>query len=288
MLVDTNIETTPEDPDQPGIDEPTNPEIPDIDYPDISDPTEPVTPTPEDPNEPDNPPVEPDYPEVNPPEENQPSIDEQEKNIAYNAALLQLKNGYSYEAYYGFLELGDYRDSKELLEQALWLNRLSMNITMWNYGHLNNHNWSNYPNMTDEEIYNTLVNKTFYKPFSQSPQISATQFLENGILYNLGDNTTGYSKHEQGTWYVTNQHIIENSPTFYDQYDHRFIKITDGLYASIICDFLEHDILCDIFVFYFDASSPIGQGLRAFYDRYDYVNWTIQSRPDANGIYYLY
>lgn len=108
--------TVPSDPDEPDV---SDPDVDTPSNPDVSDP---------DVDTPSNPDV--DYPVIKDPDnpgEEQPSVDDQEKNAAYNAALLQLRNGYSYEAYYGFQTLGDYKDSVELLEQALWLNRLSMN-----------------------------------------------------------------------------------------------------------------------------------------------------------------
>lgn len=249
----------------------------------------------QEPTDPENP-VQPEYPEVDdptppeniPPEEEQPVVDERE--AAYNTALLQLKNGYSYEAYYGFQALGNYKDSSEMMEQALWLNRISMDIVDWGYSGARDYDWyKTYTPMTDNEIYNALINKTFYTPSAQSPQFGATLFKENNISYYLGDNTALNTRFDQGNWYIAKNGVFLNAVSVSDStiYGQTFIKLTDGLYANIISDQYRGPSSRPYDDFFFDASSVIGQGLRAYYDRYDYVNGTTQSRPDASGIYYL-
>ena len=71
-------------------------------------------------------------------------------------------------------------------------------------------------------------------------------------------------------------------------YDQTFIKLTDGVYANIVSDQLRGQGSGMGDLYFIDESSLVGQGLKAYYDRYDYANWTTQSKPDANGIDHLY
>lgn len=270
--------TVPSDPDEPDV---SDPDVDTPSNPDVSDP---------DVDTPSNPDV--DYPVIEDPdnpEEEQPSVDDQEKNAAYNAALLQLRNGYSYEAYYGFQTLGDYKDSVELLEQALWLNRLSMNASLWGYTGVNDLNWYlSYSGMSDSEIFNALAGKTFYTPSAQSPAYSTTQFFENGSTLNFGLNTIDDGSGWSGSWCVEKNGIAFNETSNPEIYNQKFVQVTNGVYANIVTDQNTYQNPGPSCGFYIDSSSYVGQGLKAFYDRYDYVNWTTQSRPDVNGIYYLY
>ena len=258
--------TIPSDPDEPDV------EDPDVDTPnnpDVSD---------SDVDTPSNPDV--DYPvikEPDNPKEEQPSVDEQTKNVAYNAALLQLQNGYSYDAYYGFKALGNFKNSESLLEQALWLNRISVNITYWGYTGARNYDWyKSYSRMSDDEIYNALINKTFYVPSAQSPQFGATLFKENGISYYLGDNTALNSRYDQGNWFIAKHGVFLNKGTMNDPtiYDQTFIKLTEGLYANIISDQFREYGSRPYDGFFFDSSSLIGQGLKAYFERYVNSNYT--------------
>lgn len=258
--------TIPSDPDEPDVedpdvDTPNNPDVSDsdVDTPSNPDVNYPVI------KEPDN------------PKEEQPSVDEQTKNVAYNAALLQLQNGYSYDAYYGFKALGNFKNSESLLEQALWLNRISVNITYWGYTGARNYDWyKSYSRMSDDEIYNALINKTFYVPSAQSPQFGATLFKENGISYYLGDNTALNSRYDQGNWFIAKHGVFLNKGTMNDPtiYDQTFIKLTEGLYANIIYDQFREYGSRPYDGFFFDSSSLIGQGLKAYFERYVNSNYT--------------
>lgn len=286
VYVDTNIETTPEDPDQPGLDEPTNPEIPDIDYPDVSDPTEPV------------PPVEPDYPEVNPPEENQPSIDEQEKNIAYNAALLQLRSGYSYDAYYGFKALGDYKNSPELLNQAYWLNQLSYNVSRLEYQEMYDIR-ENYELLSEAEIRALLPTATWLTPSMQSVGGGIIKFNVDGTASDLT-----YSRPQEMIWTIDNGGIFYVTTFYTDIYGnrhytnhtletegrvHEFRKIIEGVYADIdmIGSTPSGPLWCNTSQFFVDSTSNIGLGLQAYWNRVLSNMSTGIIKQDGNGIFYV-
>lgn len=258
--------TIPSDPDEPDVEDPDvdTPNNPDVSDPDVDTPSNPDV----------------DYPVIKDPdnpEEEQPSVDEQTKSVAYNAALLQLQNGYSYDAYYGFKALGNFKDSESLLEQALWLNRISTNIIYWGYTGARNYDWyKSYSRMSDDEIYNALINKTFYVPSAQSPQFGATLFKENGISYYLGDNTALNSRYDQGNWFIAKHGVFLNKGTMNDPtiYDQTFIKLTEGLYANIISDQFREYGSRPYDGFFFDSSSLIGQGLKAYFERYVNSNYT--------------
>ena len=62
-----------------------------------------------------------------------------------------------------------------------------------------------------------------------------------------------------------------NDPTIYDQ---TFIKLTEGLYANIISDQFREYGSRPYDGFFFDSSSLIGQGLKAYFERYVNSNYT--------------
>lgn len=142
--------------------------------------------------------------------------------------------------------------------------------------------------MSDSEIFNALAGKTFYTPSAQSPAYSTTQFFENGSTLNFGLNTIDDGSGWSGSWCVEKNGIAFNETSNPEIYNQKFVQVTNGVYANIVTDQNTYQNPGPSCGFYIDSSSYVGQGLKAFYDRYDYVNWTTQSRPDVNGIYYLY
>lgn len=289
VFVDTNIETSPENPDQPGLDEPTNPEFPDIDYPDVSDPTEPV------------PPVEPDYPEVNPPEENQPSIDEQEKNIAYNAALLQLRSGYSYDAYYGFKALGDYKDSADLMNQAWWLNQISYDASEMQYHKIYEQRY-NYELISENQFRSVITTSKWLQPSLQSMGGNYYIFNPDGTgisnfcgISGLAPNQIIWSIEKGGVFYtITASTDIYGNTHYYDNeinsgdYIKECRKLADGVYADI--DLVGHFISGPRIAFeawiYVDYNTNIGKGLNAYWTRIAAQGYSERIYKDANGLFY--
>ena len=68
-----------------------------------------------------------------------PIVDDREEQ--YNSAMSLYAGGYSYQAYYAFRDLGDYKDSVRMMENSLLLNRISYNFndytSKWFVSHVN-------------------------------------------------------------------------------------------------------------------------------------------------------
>ena len=308
--------TVPSDPDEPDADnpeinDPTEPENPDEEepvdpeIPGTDEPTEPVDPEPPA-EEPDNPVVEPEDPEVDTPEEEQPSEEDQQKNVEYNAALLQLQSGYSYDAYYGFKALGDYKDSAELMDQAYWLNILTCNANSFLY-HGAYDMKDSFRVMSDTEIKQIITQNEWISPFMQSVGYEINTFDSDGTGTCLmqGHPTPPYDTAwilDKGGLFSATAHIVDiygnhhyyDPVVFNNTYINKkeFCEIIPGVYVDIVISNANvsspgpgspHGSAA-----YVDLDSNIGQGLKAFWDRYS-ANPSLGYGPfqqDTNGLWY--
>lgn len=247
--------TIPSDPDEPDVeapdvDTPNNPDVsdPDVDYPVIKDP--------------DN------------PEEEQPFVDEQTKNVAYNAALLQLQGGYSYDAYYGFKALGDYKESEYYKMIAYWLNKSLFGGEFIYAGYWTDNWFDKYPAMTDSEIFNLLTQSEWICPWTQTVGYQSVRFNTDGTANTLMSETniSGIDN-----WSIQKQGVDFRYGSQTDRASRmRFIKLTDGLYFNVIA---EQD-LTGIYnpgptgQLYIDKNSFLGQAWLNYYTRYENSNYT--------------
>jgi hypothetical protein len=260
VYVDTNIEQTPEDP---------NPPI-------------------ETPEEPDNPPVEPEYPEVTPPEEQQPPVVD-DQAAAYDAAMDLYENGYSYQAYYVFRDLGNYRDSVEMMEKAMLLNRISYNFndytSKWFVTHVND-----FVSISESEISSIMIQGSWLCPGSQYLGYSIDTFLPNGGRIHNDSLSMKWNVAFGGinSMFYTPGSTDNISYPFDFQKDFR--KLTDGVYADIIVEFpfpINSGPYTDIYI---QKGSTFGNAYEACMERrISYMNAgsVIGVRQDENGLCYL-
>ena len=278
----------PAEPENPDEEEPVDPEIPGTD-----EPTEPVDPEPPA-EEPDNPVVEPENPEVDTPEEEQPSEEDQQKNVEYNAALLQLQSGYSYDAYYGFKALGDYKDSAELMNQAYWLNQLSYNASRLQYQELYDIR-TNFELLSEDDIKKLMPTTIWLQPGMQSAGGAYYTFNADGTGTNPSSLNDPNPNPIETVWFVENGGLFHYTKDFVEHYEittdgylKEFRKIVDGVVADI--DIVGHGISgpmpmngSEIFV---DFNSNIGKGLEKYWKRLEQAIYNISYQLDTNGIYY--
>lgn len=255
--------TIPSDPDEPDV------EDPDVDTPNNPDVSDPDVDTPSDPDV--------DYPVIKDPdnpEEEQPFVDEQTKNVAYNAALLQLQGGYSYDAYYGFKALGDYKESEYYKMIAYWLNKSLFGGEFIYAGYWTDNWFDKYPAMTDSEIFNLLTQSEWICPWTQTVGYQSVRFNTDGTANTLmsGTNISGTEN-----WSIQKQGVDFRYGSQTDRASRmRFIKLTDGLYFNVIA---EQD-LTGIYnpgptgQLYIDKNSFLGQAWLNYYTRYENSNYT--------------
>lgn len=255
--------TIPSDPDEPDV------EAPDVDTPNNPDVSDPDVDTPSDPDV--------DYPVIKDPdnpEEEQPFVDEQTKNVAYNAALLQLQGGYSYDAYYGFKALGDYKESEYYKMIAYWLNKSLFGGEFIYAGYWTDNWFDKYPAMTDSEIFNLLTQSEWICPWTQTVGYQSVRFNTDGTANTLMSETNisgidNWSIQKQGVDFRYGSQTDRASRV-------RFIKLTDGLYFNVIA---EQD-LTGIYnpgptgQLYIDKNSFLGQAWLNYYTRYENSNYT--------------
>lgn len=255
--------TIPSDPDEPDV------EAPDVDTPNNPDVSDPDVDTPSDPDV--------DYPVIKDPdnpEEEQPFVDEQTKNVAYNAALLQLQGGYSYDAYYGFKALGDYKESEYYKMIAYWLNKSLFGGEFIYAGYWTDNWFDKYPAMTDSEIFNLLTQSEWICPWTQTVGYQSVRFNTDGTANTLMSETniSGIDN-----WSIQKQGVDFRYGSQTDRASRmRFIKLTDGLYFNVIA---EQD-LTGIYnpgptgQLYIDKNSFLGQAWLNYYTRYENSNYT--------------
>lgn len=255
--------TIPSDPDEPDV------EAPDVDTPNNPDVSDPDVDTPSDPDV--------DYPVIKDPdnpEEEQPFVDEQTKNVAYNAALLQLQGGYSYDAYYGFKALGDYKESEYYKMIAYWLNKSLFGGEFIYAGYWTDNWFDKYPAMTDSEIFNLLTQSEWICPWTQTVGYQSVRFNTDGTANTLMSET---NISEIDNWSIQKQGVDFRYGSQTDRASRmRFIKLTDGLYFNVIA---EQD-LTGIYnpgptgQLYIDKNSFLGQAWLNYYTRYENSNYT--------------
>ena len=250
--------TIPSDPDEPDV------EAPDVDTPNNPDVSDPDVDTPSEPDV--------DYPVIKDPdnpEEEQPFVDEQTKNVAYNAALLQLQGGYSYDAYYGFKALGDYKESEYYKMIAYWLNKSLFGGEFIYAGYWTDNWFDKYPAMTDSEIFNLLTQSEWICPWTQTVGYQSVRFNTDGTANTLMSETniSGIDN-----WSIQKQGVDFRYGSQTDRASRmRFIKLTDGLYFNVIA---EQD-LTGIYnpgptgQLYIDKNSFLGQAWLNYYTRYE-------------------
>lgn len=213
----------------------SEPESPDIENPDE---TYPPVIVPEYPEV--NPPVvEPEYPEVDPPEE-KPAVDEREN--LYKQALNLLRNGDSYQAYYIFESLGNYKNCPSLKEDAYWLNQISFNHHQMIYTGLFGNDWYlNYPEMTEQQIRDILVQGGWVEPGVQSASYELLNYHADGTVYykQIPSGTNNYPEWNQGKWYISLNSLAwrtEDELIASGIYRMSFRKLTDDLYINVTVD----------------------------------------------------
>lgn len=247
---------------------------------------------PEEPSEPeiseDNTDAKPENPEVNPPEEERPPVVD-DQAAAYNSAMDLYRNGYSYQAYYAFRDLGNYRDSAEMMEKAQLLNFVSYNFndytSKWFVAHVND-----FVPISESEIPSIITQGSWLCPGSQSLGYSTDTFLPNGSrIYN------GSFSME---WYVAFGGIY---PMVYDPNNTNntiyslilrkdFRKLTDGVYADIavkVSEPIRSGSSADIYI---QKGSIFGNAYEACMERrISYMNAgsIIGVCEDENGVSYM-
>ena len=263
----------------------------------------------QEPTDPENP-VQPEYPEVDdptvptdpePPEEEQPAVDDQEKNIAYNAALLQLRAGYSYDAYYGFKALGDYKDSADLMNQAWWLNQISYGASELQYHKIYEQRY-NYELISETQFRSVITTSKWLQPGLQ--YIGGTCYTFNpdgtGVSDFSGDDRLPpsqiiWSIEKGGLFYtITASTDIYGNTHYYDaeinssDYIKECRKLIDGVYADI--DLVGHFVSGPKTTYeawiYVDYNSNIGKGLDAYWARIAAQGYSERIYKDANGLFY--
>lgn len=241
--------------------------------------------------------IEPEYPSVTPPEDHPSSMDDPAKETVYNTALVQLRNGYSYNAYYMFKDLGDYKESKYYSNKAYWLNQLCYNVSRLEYQEMYDIR-TDYELLTEYQIETLMPTAVWLLPSMQSVGGNYLQFKADGTGVKLHDllpnqfiwtvdkggvfTVTTYTTDIYGNIHYTNQSLQTDGAA------HEFRRITDGVYADI--NLIPHGVsgpgLCNTSQFYVDQNSIIGQGLDAHWNR---VLNEFSSGPyikDENGLFY--
>lgn len=252
--------------------------------PDINEPTDPVDPEPPE----DDPSVKPEDPEITPPEEEKPPVVD-DQAAAYYSAMDLYKNGYSYQAYYAFRDLGNYRDSVEMMEKAKLLNRISYNFndytSKWFVSHVND-----FVPISESEIPSIMTQGSWLCPGSQSLGYSIDTFLENG--------TRLYNGSPAMEWHVAFGGIYplayDPNNTSYTLYSlilqKDFRKLTDGVYADIavkVSEPIKSGPSADIYI---QKGSIFGNAYEACMERrISYMNagTAIVVRQDETGMSYL-
>lgn len=184
--------------------------------------------------------VEPEYPEVDPPEEEQPTVDEREN--LYEKALNLLRNGDSYQAYYIFDSLGNYKNCSALKEDAYWLNQISFNHHLMMYTGLFGNDWYlNYPEMTEQQIRDIIVQGGWVEPGGQSASYELLNYNADGTVYyrQIPTGTNYYPEWNQGNWYISLNSLAwrtEDELIASGIYKMSFRKLTDDLYINVTVD----------------------------------------------------
>lgn len=207
---------------------------------------------------------------------------------------MQLQSGYSYDAYYGFKALGDYKDSAELMNQAYWLNQLSYNASRLQYQELYDIR-TNFELLSEDDIKKLMPTTIWLQPGMQ---------YAGGAYYTFNADGTGTKPSSlndpnpnpiETVWFVENGGLFHYTKDFVEHYEittdgylKEFRKIVDGVVADI--DIVGHGISgpmpmngSEIFV---DFNSNIGKGLEKYWKRLEQANYNISYQLDTNGIYY--
>lgn len=281
--------------EEPTVEEPNDAPGEEQEHPSAIEPSDPEQPpavTPE------NPPTseEPSIPDGN--LEQLPGVDEREN--AYNIALQQLQNGYSYEAYYGFQALKNYKDSQSLKEQAFWLNQICFNSSKLLLTSLYDQRDS-FELLSENEIYQLMPTTLWVSPFMQSVGCKYSTFNANGF----GTETTEFNDPTpmQTIWAVEKGGLFTEVDVIIDVYGNvhnlnatintdgflkkEFRKITDGIYADInltgttaMGPSTGHE--AEVFL---DYQSYAGQGLSNYWKRAINNPSTGIAIQDENGLF---
>ncbi len=160
-----------------------------------------------------------------------PIVDDREEQ--YNSAMLLYTSGYSYQAYYAFRDLGDYKDSVRMMENSLLLNRISYNFndytSKWFVSHVND-----FKAISESDIPGIITQGSWLCPGSQYLGYSIDTFLSNGIRLH---NDSMIMR-----WYVDLGGIFSTLDTPYNTINtintiilqKDFRQLTEGVYADII------------------------------------------------------
>ncbi len=239
---------------------------------------------PEDSSEPDNPNI--DDPDENPPEEEQtPEVDDQA--AAYDSAMELYKNGYSYQAYYAFKTLGDYKNSAYMMERAKLLNRISYNFddytSKWFLQNINS-----FEDVPENEIPSIITSGTWVGPSSQSVGYGTSKFNSDGTITDGSSQIFGYWLIAQGGIYIHNGNMeaLQSDMNWIIQKDFR--KVADDVYANIITQTTTPIHSGPTTVLYIRQGSDIGNAFESVQKRLlSYQNLCYMRQDDGNGLYYL-
>lgn len=187
--------------------------------------------------EPEEPGTKPDDPEVNPPEEEKPPVVD-DQAAAYDSAMDLYKNGYSYQAYYAFEDLGSYKNSAYMMERAKLLNRISYNYndytSKWFLQNINS-----FEDIPESEIPSIITSGIWLSPGSQSVGYGASKYNSDGTI-SSGSSLSeshqifGYWLIAQGGIYIHNGNLegLQSDMNWIIRKDFR--KVADDVYANII------------------------------------------------------
>lgn len=237
--------------------------------------------------EPEDPGTKPDNPEVNPPEEKPPVVDDQA--AAYNAAMELYENGYSYQAYYAFKDLENYRDSAEMSEKAKLLNRISYNYndgtSKWFVEHVNN-----FTPVSESEIASIMTQGSWICPGSQYIGYSVDTFLENGTRAHNGLTNMEWHIAFGGIYPMAYDPNNTNYTIYSLILQKDFRELTEGVYADIAVK-VSTPIMSGAYAdIYIQKGSVFGSAYESCTERrlsYISSGSIINIRQDENGLCYL-
>lgn len=241
------------------------------------------------PSDPDNPgtvgPTNPDNPNNNP--NTPPVVDGREEK--YHSAMSLYASGYSYQAYYAFRDLGDYKDSVRMMENSLLLNKISYNFndytSKWFVAHVND-----FKAISESDIPSIITQGSWLCPGSQYLGYSIDNFLPNGIRLHNDSMTMRWYVDLGGIFSTLDipYNTINTINTIILQKDFR--QLTEGVYADIIVNVstpINSGAYTDIYI---KKGSSFGNSYEACMERQEsYLNTGsyFVVRQDGNGLNYL-
>lgn len=211
----------------------------------------------------------------------------------YIEAMNLLEAGDSYEAFYAFNALGNYRDSVERKNDAFWLNMITMDWHEITYTGLMAGNWyTNYPQLTDQEIRNTITQNQWLSLSEQSFEYRKLTFYTNGTGISEAVPSNPWWGMQNIQWGVVNHGVAiydsNGMPSYMQNNNNSIRKLTDNIYLRVsvprdLTGIINPGPTGNVFV---KADSALGQGYMNWYTRR--ADGALSGVPtkDENGLFY--